>query len=663
MKFDQFKDEAEGTSRTLARNFGARVTFEGSGAFTDRRRVNLPMLPESAELSAEQVRITRGYIDHESGGHQRFTDIDAMEKIMEWAKEEKKPAVPKITNAMEDVRIEPLHIRSYPGAKKNLEATVEAVCRTFIDDFVSEEGDEHDPDILTNRKRTLPLAITWAGRKMEGYASKALDKCIELIDDDIYAEAEGWAKEAIACSDTWSVFELAKKVSSEVYEDDEEEEEEGEGQPKSDEGDGDTSGGGGGDGDEGDEGDGDSGGDENGDDGRGKKPVHKPGIGDIRADTDEPTKGDPIEIDFESIVQKEFDSAVKGIPNKAFRSKTDAWDAVITRKGAFHIDGTPYNPAHGAAKTQLNKYKKYLNRGDASMYAHFSQGMRGIISTMRRKLERGLEDMMRRGRDDGKEFGALDTKRLVQAFSGQPNVFWMPEDTPEMNTAVEVLVDLSGSMHGEKLDLAQMSAICLAEAMNTINVPFEVTGFFNDGRLDPPELRSSDLRGFSRYENETYYVFKGFNDTLRESKGSLASIRFCCGRENCDGVSVAWAGRRLMKRPENKKVLIVLSDGQPAFRIGREPNGVRRSEWFDGARNYVRDVVAGLSDTGMHVVGIGICDNAVQRYYKNWVVINDIDELPGEVMSQVAKVLMGQRVVLNNKELMKASSLAHRRVA
>ena len=268
---------------------------------------------------------------------------------------------------------------------------------------------------------------------------------------------------------------------------------------------------------------------------------------------------------------------------------------------------------------------------------------------------------MRRGRDHGKEFGALDTRRLVQAYSGNPNVFWMPDERPEMNTAVEVLIDLSGSMEGYKLDLAQMSAICLAEAMSTINVPYEVTGFMSDGTLDIWSGESS--KGWSRFEGETYYVFKDFSDSLRESKGSLASIRNCCGRNNCDGVSVAWAGRRLLKRPEKKKVLIVLSDGHPAFRVGPSPDDIDSSDWIRHARGYVRDVVQNLSETGMHIVGIGICDDAVQQYYKNWVVINEVEQLPGEVMTQIAKVLMGQRVNLNNKELLEASSLRNRRVA
>jgi cobalamin biosynthesis protein CobT len=111
-----------------------------------------------------------------------------------------------------------------------------------------------------------------------------------------------------------------------------------------------------------------------------------------------------------------------------------------------------------------------------------------------------------------------------------------------------------------------------------------------------------------------------------------------------------------MKRPENKKVLMVLSDGHPAFLIGR---GADRKV----AHQYLPDVIKGLSDTGMHVVGIGICSDAVKRYYPHWVVLDDIEGLPGAVMSQVAKILMGKRVVLDNSELMKASSLGRRRVA
>jgi len=118
-----------------------------------------------------------------------------------------------------------------------------------------------------------------------------------------------------------------------------------------------------------------------------------------------------------------------------------------------------------------------------------------------------------------------------------------------------------------------------------------------------------------------------------------------------------------VKRPENKKVLIVLSDGHPAFRSGPPPAGWDRYDWYVHGASYVRDVVQDLSDKGVHVIGIGICDDAVQQYYKNWVTINEVEELPGEVMTQIAKVLMGERVNLNNKELLKASSLRSRRVA
>ena len=95
MKFDEFRDEAEGTSRTLGRNFKVSLTFEGDGAFTDRTRVNLPMLPDELELSDKTVRVTRGYIDHEASGHQRHTDLDSMDAIHDWATRETNTLFPR----------------------------------------------------------------------------------------------------------------------------------------------------------------------------------------------------------------------------------------------------------------------------------------------------------------------------------------------------------------------------------------------------------------------------------------------------------------------------------------------------------------------------------------------------------------------------------------
>ncbi len=626
MRFEEFRDEAEGTSRTLGRNFGTRLTFEGEGAFTDRKRVNLPMLPEGAELTKEQVRMTRGYIDHEAGGHQRHTDIDSMEFIQEWAQTEGKPAVPKITNAMEDIRIEPKVIREYPGAKKNLEATTDAVCRMFLDEYVAEGGENYDPEVLSDRQKVLPLVVTWAGRKKKGYESKALDECIDLVDDELVKEAQVWADAAMACKDTWSVFELAKRMNLEVYEEEEKEEHEG----PTGEGDGDLPV----DGKSGEKGDGEKG-----------MEAKAPG-GDIRESSDD--KPEPIEITMKEALENAFQEASDGAPDSEFRSYTSATDIEVTRDGITYLDGTPCRKS--------KRYIERINSKGVADYVKLTKQMRGIISTMKRKLERGLEDMMRRGRDDGKEYGSLDTRRLVQAYNRAPNVFWMPDEAPDMNTAVEVLIDMSGSMSGRKLGLAMLSSICLAEAMNTIGVPFEVTGFFSDGTNDEIPHGSTATRGYHRYQGETYFIFKSFKDSLREARGNLASIAHCCGYENCDGVSVRWVGKRLMKRPENKKVLMVLSDGHPAFLIGR---GADRKV----AHQYLPDVIKGLSDTGMHVVGIGICSDAVKRYYPHWVVLDDIEGLPGAVMSQVAKILMGKRVVLDNSELMKASSLGRRRVA
>ena len=623
MKFDEFRDEAEGTSRTLGRNFKVSLTFEGDGAFTDRTRVNLPMLPDELELSDKTVRVTRGYIDHEASGHQRHTDLDSMDAIHDWATRENKHAVPKIANAMEDIRIEPRVIREYPGSKKNLEATTDAVCQLFLADYATEGGENYDPEIWESKLPMLPLVMTWIGRKIAGYESKALDECLSKIDPDIRREAEKWATEAMACEDTWSIFSLAKRCFAENYEEEKEEEEEQSGTEPTD-----KKGGGG-------EGKGDNEGEEG----------NQPNVGEI-ANTETETKGeDIVEIDPSIVIQKMFDNEARiGKAGGKFRSYSNARDIVVTRKGCHFMNGKKYR--HG-------KWEKRLSQ-PASDYGAHVQALGNVIGTMKRKLERGLADKVARGRDTGKEYGALDTRRLVQAYAGMPNVYWTPEDVPDMNTAVELLIDLSGSMSGFKVHTAMLTTICLCEALNSIGIPFEVTGFSSDGTLNT--WNRADASRFHRIDNECYFVFKDFSDSLRESKGSIASMRRCIVRNNCDGVSVAWSGRRLLKRPEAKKVMCVLSDGQPAFYVG---NDVDR----EVAYQYLPDVVRGLGDRGIDLIGIGICDSAVGRYYPKYVVLSEVSDLPGEIMNQIAKMLLGERVVLDNSALLKASSLGHRRVA
>jgi len=606
MKFDEFRDEAEGTSRTLGRNFEVCVTFEGASAYTTKTRVNLPMLPDDVELDTEMVRVARGYIDHEAIGHQRHTTLDALGKIFKESEKSGRYAIPKLVNAMEDVRIEPKVIHEYPGARKNLEATVDAVCREFLREYGS------DDELWESREAMVPVVITWAGRKLNNYGSEHLDKCIEKIDPMIYLEAEQWAREAMECLDTWAVYELAKKADAAIYS--------GREKSQSEEG------------------------------SAGLVSVARlPSVGEVSRVKDERIH-DIKDVDPTVVIQRLFDKTIEGARNEGFRSYSTARDVVVTRHGAHFLSGAK----GGDPVTQ--KYVEKINSHTSEHYRRLVQGQRGVISTMRRKLERGLADKVARGRDVGKEFGALDTRRLVQGYSGNPNVYWRPEDVPDLDTAVEMLVDLSGSMSGRKVVTAMQSVVCLSEVLNAINVPFEVTGFSNDGKLNQWLRTDREASGFHRIDNETYFVFKDFKEALRPAMGSLASIASCVIRNNCDGVSVNWAGKRLLKRHESKKVLFVLCDGNPACEIGQncKPGPVYQ---------HVVDVVCSLIDQGVRVVGIGIKTNAVMQFYPDYVVLNEVADLPGAVMKDVAKMLLGERYEVDNSQLLRSSSRSRRRVA
>jgi len=124
--------------------------------------------------------------------------------------------------------------------------------------------------------------------------------------------------------------------------------------------------------------------------------------------------------------------------------------------------------------------------------------MSGYGNVMRRKLERAWMSKDNRDWDGGREDGRLDTRRFVGAFNGRQDVFKKREPRAEMDTALTVLIDLSGSMGGSKIRIAEQCAIALAEAVDKTGVAYEVLGFTQAGRADDYPVQP-DGSAYSRY--------------------------------------------------------------------------------------------------------------------------------------------------------------------
>lgn len=276
----------------------------------------------------------------------------------------------------------------------------------------------------------------------------------------------------------------------------------------------------------------------------------------------------------------------------------------------------------------------------------------GPISVMKRKLERALVSKLNRAWMNRLEEGRLDSRDLVRAYNAKPDVFKKRLEAPALDTAVEVVIDLSGSMSGRKTDLTQQAAVMFSESLERTGVAYEITGFNNGHqnyaarKFQQDAERNGEM--WSRWQPIDIWVFKGFEDTLRKSRVSIGNLHYAVGGDNADGESIMYCWRRLMRRSEKRKVMLVLSDGYPAT----------HTSFSEGHLNkHLRYCVKVIEDSGVDLIGIGIMSTAVSQFYPKHVVCNKIADLPGTIMDKVARALLGENFQVDNSKLLKAQKM------
>jgi cobalamin biosynthesis protein CobT len=129
---------------------------------------------------------------------------------------------------------------------------------------------------------------------------------------------------------------------------------------------------------------------------------------------------------------------------------------------------------------------------------------------------------------------------------------------------------------------------------------------------------------------------------------------------NADADAILMAGERLLKRREKRKILMVLSDGEPAWRSRMKGKG---SNWEDYANQLTRDVVHTMEAKGIETVGIGIQSTSVASFYDRHAVVSNMDDLGKQMLDQLGKVLLGNRFKADNKDLIQAREGARRAIA
>ena len=253
-------------------------------------------------------------------------------------------------------------------------------------------------------------------------------------------------------------------------------------------------------------------------------------------------------------------------------------------------------------------------------------GYRGLVGSLRTRLVMDLQstgNLMTRNLRRGKR---IDTARLARAGVGDSRVFANKRKQEDINTAVTLVIDCSGSMSDSgKIDKALQLAALFCEALEMAQVPCEVLGFTTRNDVSVP--------GGCRDEALEHIVFKTFTEPMRTNRDKwlAAKTLLSC---NVDGESVMWAAKRLIQRNEKRKVLMVLSDGQPAAGMHYGSFGMLRA--------HLRDTVDRIEKSGIECLGIGILSSAVASFYPKWVTYGDLTQLMTGVYATIRDLLQGK---------------------
>lgn len=283
----------------------------------------------------------------------------------------------------------------------------------------------------------------------------------------------------------------------------------------------------------------------------------------------------------------------------------------------------------------------------ASPYAseqvgHMESAVGHMVGPMQKEIERLLAARNKSVWQPGLRRGRLNGSSLHRLVAGDDRVFRRKEEHKAVDTAVTLLVDLSGSMwQHAKIKVACESAYALSETLDRCRINHEVIGF-TTLRYDSRETRrmNQDLRKESaevgvRYSREDVIympIFKPFGTRVtREHRANLADmpLNSAIMRDNVDHECIEIAAKRLAAQREKRKVMIVLSDGMPAF----------HGDVY-AAQRELRTTIEKTEASGIEMIGIGILTDHVRGYYPKSVVIRNVSDLPGAVMGELRKILL-----------------------
>ena len=274
----------------------------------------------------------------------------------------------------------------------------------------------------------------------------------------------------------------------------------------------------------------------------------------------------------------------------------------------------------------------------SEMLKSLQESVDHMVGSIQKDLERAISARSMARWQGGMRKGRLNPANLAKAAIGDDRVFRQREEAMSKDVAVELVVDMSGSMRmSGKIGLAARAAYALASTLDRIGIKCEVICFTTKdmprnviNEMSSAERHLGSGQHFSRYDALYMPVVKGFNERMstdvKNRFGWLPNIDDM--RSNIDGESIRIAANRLLMRKERGKIMMVLSDGMPAGNSYADLN------------SHLVKTVEEITKQGVKTVGIGIMTDAVRKFYPKSVVLNNVNDLPGTVIRELRQLLL-----------------------
>jgi cobaltochelatase CobT len=591
---EQFKQVLTGTARALAHEPEVELAFTADAPSQAGKNFKVPM--PGRLLPPDQVAEARGFADsfalklkhHDAARHAALRPSEVIAGVA--------------FDAVENARVEALGSRNMAGIAANLGHALELKLRT---DPISRAQAADEVPISTALSLIVRERLT--GLPVPAGAAAGVDMLRGWIEENAGSDLDALAlaldnQRAFAAL-TQSMLEHLNLTEGDI--DPSEADEGGDDAEDSQDQDGDSE----------DEGEGES------------------GQAEARAEPQQ-GEGEETEADYDGEDMDEQDGADGEMGDDGMQPVTPQrrnWDHLP--QSDYKIWSTKYDETITALELadeeELNRLRAYLDQQLSNLQS--------VVTKLANRLQRRLMAQQNRSWDFDQEEGMLDAARLARVIvsPGSSLSYKIERETQFRDTVVTLLIDNSGSMRGRPISIAAISADIMARTLERCGVKTEILGFttraWKGGQAREDWLAAGRQPMPGRLNDLRHIIYKKADEPWRHAKRNLGlMMREGLLKENIDGEALLWAHNRLIARAEDRRILMVISDGAP---VDDSTLSVNHGGYLEQHLRKVIEMIETRSPVQLVAIGIG---HDVTRYYKRAVTIMDVEQLGGTMIEQLA---------------------------